>query len=1170
MPGSTTSHDDAFLQYQADFFFDPDHHEAAVPIPPWIASILASAGMTDPPVFPFPNFALQSFALVANFPVDSDLLTHFQESGVVWPVGAIHASAYPQPPDHQGLAVFVIIPQVAGTSQANLAALNSLIGQAGFSGVVPSATWVERGITNYDAPDSVWNVPDIFGEMPPPPPPPAPTVSISVTDTTPNNGTPVTISWSVSGSGITSVSDPFGGSSLSGSRVVTGTDESRIYTVSATNGSGTTSDGLVVTWAPAPPPPPPPPAPTVSISVNDISPDNGVSVTIIWNVSGTDITSVTDPFGGSSLSGSMPVTGTDETVTYNVSATNAGGTSTDSVTVTWIPPPPVDWQTQYTVAHTPIVLTPKWHRQYTVDHPPIVLEPKWQTQYTLVHAPIVYTPDWQTQYTVAHAPIAYTPDWTEQYAVPHAPIVYTFRWQVQYRIYFTSRWTEQFALLHAPIVIVDWQQQYALDTFIAPADWQLQYTIQHFVGVFDWQQQYVFSDWRQQYVIIKWQQQYVFSKWRQQYVISNWQTQYHILNWQRQYSIPNWLRQYVIPQWRQQYAFSDWRQQYDLEVFIDGEIPMVVANIRWTDVLRYAVKWGRSEAAFGAICQPLQGQLILDNTAGTYDDPALQPHQKVPLIHTTEDGIAYHIATGWISDVRHLTDHATGLRTTTVHIAGVLQQLARADYELSLFITDTVRTGEIINAVLDHVNRPDIERDVDVGQVRIHPAHYTSVLTPRKLNNAMSVIRETETAEVGYVHEKRGDTVTFNDRFHREVDEVFPRHSFGATAGTIQIEGKVEPDYNWDNIYTVVEAGAERAVVQAVDRVYTLGGKDGGAGTDKMWPIAAGATVRFVCDLVNDVHSREHNSVTSVARWAGPDHVTESDIPGLEFLYSYTRTKAVVTIHNPTSSVITLTKLELHGTGMALYGDLTLPPIEAPLDIINRYGRRSLNLPVSFIGDGNNYGGDAAAEGRAFAEMLLLRYARPIVTGRLSFYPFQSSDAINAFTSLAIGESVTVTHGTGMPAGVYYVEGGEIQFDAQTGDAGTVMIATVSRRGRKFNVKNTVIDVVPPDTVWRSIGSGRSLLANRVYIVGGQGQFPAGTVRSTDKDDTVLRIQVNGETIKEWAEQDFPAQSEIGEFVGALINADANTGEPVIEIRKAPGSANILHMVRSSIYRVDS
>ena len=119
------------------------------------------------------------------------------------------------------------------------------------------------------------------------------------------------------------------------------------------------------------------------------------------------------------------------------------------------------------------------------------------------------------------------------------------------------------------------------------------------------------------------------------------------------------------------------------------------------------------------------------------------------------------------------------------------------------------------------------------------------------------------------------------------------------------------------------------------------------------------------------------------------------------------------------SVATTITALEVHGRGVALYGDLTIPEVSDAAAIV-QYRRRTLDLPTSFVGDGLNDGGNGLAEGRAQAKLLLNRYARPQLSGRI---PFDGFDHIEALLDLQISDPVLLQLGVGLPVGGYRVEG---------------------------------------------------------------------------------------------------------------------------------------------------
>ena len=376
-----------------------------------------------------------------------------------------------------------------------------------------------------------------------------------------------------------------------------------------------------------------------------------------------------------------------------------------------------------------------------------------------------------------------------------------------------------------------------------------------------------------------------------------------------------------------------------------GRDPLSIGD----NLLRGSVRIGRSEASHLAKVLPMQMQLIIDNSSGNFGPEELGPQHK---IRWAWRGII--VGVGWVSRSKTDTDHETGLSTVIVTVEGAFNRLTRSFHELSLFITETARTGEVMNDALDQAGWPAGDRNIARGQVRLHPAHYASVLAGRRIHSAIPVMRAMEDAEIGLLHEGRGDTPSFQDRFFRELDPRDPVFSFGTLEGHIPTEKTVSADEAWDNVYTVIQVGAERAVVQS-DR--------------KLWELQTDVPLRvgegFVVDLLDeDDPGIQNRAVRSVIAWSP---LGDDDAEGIRVeLIGRTRTRTWVRA----LETGTLTKLELRGRGVALYGNLAIPE-RADAAASRLYGRRVLNLPKSFIGDGTNTGGDAIAEGQAHADLLL-------------------------------------------------------------------------------------------------------------------------------------------------------------------------------------------------------
>ncbi len=159
---------------------------------------------------------------------------------------------------------------------------------------------------------------------------PVPTASLSASSTSIAYNGSVILTWSTSDAD--SLTSNFDQTALSGSVTLNNLTSSQTYQISASNTGGTTTRSVTVTVAARP-------APTASLSVSPSSIANGGSTTITWSTS--DAESLTSNFGETALSGSKTITNLTSSQTYQISASNTGGTTTRSATVTVAAPIPV-------------------------------------------------------------------------------------------------------------------------------------------------------------------------------------------------------------------------------------------------------------------------------------------------------------------------------------------------------------------------------------------------------------------------------------------------------------------------------------------------------------------------------------------------------------------------------------------------------------------------------------------------------------------------------------------------------------------------------------------------------------------------------------------------------------------------------------------------------------
>src|SRR5690606_27226784 len=137
------------------------------------------------------------------------------------------------------------------------------------------------------------------------------------------------LQWNVTDASAISIDNGIGTVAPAGQRNVSPVSTTT-YTLSATGSGATTQRSVTVTVSAAPPPPP---APTISsFSVDRTTITISQSVTFSWCTSGATSVSISG-VGGVDACGSRSFTplGTRE---YVLSASNAGGTATRSVSVT--------------------------------------------------------------------------------------------------------------------------------------------------------------------------------------------------------------------------------------------------------------------------------------------------------------------------------------------------------------------------------------------------------------------------------------------------------------------------------------------------------------------------------------------------------------------------------------------------------------------------------------------------------------------------------------------------------------------------------------------------------------------------------------------------------------------------------------------------------------------
>ena len=153
--------------------------------------------------------------------------------------------------------------------------------------------------------------------------------SFAVTPSIIEAGESATLSWNVSDADAVSIDQGIGNVSGSGSRTVSPT-ETTTYQITASNGFGVVSETVALTVNPAMP---------VVINTFQVTPESvvaGESALLSWDVANATSISIDQGVGAVPASGDLAVTPL-VTTTYRLTATNAGGDASATVTLTVLP-----------------------------------------------------------------------------------------------------------------------------------------------------------------------------------------------------------------------------------------------------------------------------------------------------------------------------------------------------------------------------------------------------------------------------------------------------------------------------------------------------------------------------------------------------------------------------------------------------------------------------------------------------------------------------------------------------------------------------------------------------------------------------------------------------------------------------------------------------------------
>ena len=607
---------------------------------------------------------------------------------------------------------------------------------------------------------------------------------------------------------------------------------------------------------------------------------------------------------------------------------------------------------------------------------------------------------------------------------------------------------------------------------------------------------------------------------------------------------------------------------YGLRLLIQTA-PLEYTNF-WSRVLRLTGQWGRRGASHLEQVAPAVMQIQLTNEDGGLPWRDILPRREVRF--TDRDGATdVTLLAGYVEKVEPGYDSSTRRNIVTVHCRGALSRLADADHEVSLLLKEASLVSDVATTALDIAGWPKSRRRIERSQTRIHPAHYLRALSPVSIGYAGPVLRTLEQAEIGLLHEDRGNQVVFEHRYHREVDErIQPLYTFGDGPDAIPVIDRVEPQENWDAVFTVMSVGGSRARILTRRAVYEFAKQEGG---DMRVVIDPGATWNPVIDLKRDVANRANEYVESALVWGTPmeddydiRRVSNNEQATGGFTVTViplSRTRARVLVTNLLAEPIVIRKMEIPGRGIALYGDLTVPHRERNTEI---YGRRVLELPISLIGNGlNEPNEDEVKEGEHFAEMLLARYSVSRPSSRLPVNALTPAGRLMS-RRIAASDPVAAIGIPNLPDGQYYVEGGDYEYQAN--QKRLTMGVRVSKRGVRAKVAQQRGFVSrPDDAVWQDVRP--AVLTQRgAYHVASALVSRPHNASNTQSETPVLRLLQGDEVVRQWAERDIPiATADEGPSWRAGLVEGGHSIR--FQIRRRPGASYSPTAIGFQVVRLD-
>ena len=446
--------------------------------------------------------------------------------------------------------------------------------------------------------------------------------------------------------------------------------------------------------------------------------------------------------------------------------------------------------------------------------------------------------------------------------------------------------------------------------------------------------------------------------------------------------------------------------------------------------------------------------------------------------------------------------------------------------------------------------------------------------------NLMMVLREMEIAEGGPpMDEGRGLTVRFHSRTSRELAPGIDGRYFSDVheAGRARVRFRTwTTDWYVQNIHTRVRGVPLEFAPVELGRVYHKT-----YASDRAKPvIGALESYPVVVNLARDP-ARENDDRTEMLSWT---EITNADIIFEDTDGTRIAANNVVIGGTPLSGRITINEIEetpstyrfvinnrvgvpVRIREISLYGiaqqrfDTFETVVENAAAILEYDTRQTLNLHRTYAGATYN-GENTGAAATAFMAFILRKYSIPRYTARIGW------DAHQVYTgeepgagrlglagvllaTLVPGDVINMTSRNlqdYMPPGTWFVEGGDVVWDVQTGILSGGF--NISQRGRVPTFLSNQRVTATATTSASRVGSAVSLSAGKLYLVAVDCSIPSGSTIDDgewDEDDWVMQVMDGRNVRRTWLERDIPVGEE--GCVSALIRQTVN-GSMQINIRQ--------------------